>query len=95
MNQKNTTKATMDKTPEKKAPEKTSVVVQPDAPAKTYTTFSGMLTAKARKALPRGTKANVIGDKIIFAAKGVEIAKLSIHDFVSAELKRNGFQLAD
>jgi len=61
-----------------------------------YDSMKGLLSAKSRGALPRGTKFKIEkGDVVFTSGKGTELLRTPLADYAEGALKREGFRGAD
>lgn len=63
----------------------------------TYKDMRALRIAKARKKLPRGLKAEISTEKVVFRApgQGVPVLSVGLLDYAKGCLKTDGFKLAE
>ena len=57
-----------------------------------FKTLKALLVAKSKKALPRGTRARIYEQTVVFESKAGSHLLISMHDFVGETLKIHGLK---
>lgn len=75
-----------------RAPKKATKKIAKAKPIKVYETLRALKTAKSKRTAPKGITVAIVGDDLVFSAKGTDILTIYVVSFVEDMLKSEGFK---